>query len=54
MFEGQLDKSCLFWDLNYDNFNTEKVVKNFNAKYLDGKSLLIEQAKHALKIWKIQ
>lgn len=47
-----ISKSYL-WDLNYNQFYTKDLKKKLNDRFLDGYSLLINQAKLAIEFWGI-
>ena len=52
VFQGNIPKECVFWDLNYiyePHFYIKEIVK----EYIDGLELLKLQAKHALDFWNL-
>jgi shikimate dehydrogenase len=53
LYQGVLGKNCVFWNLNYNQPEQEKLIVTKNASYIDGMSLLTLQAIHALRFWNI-
>jgi shikimate 5-dehydrogenase len=55
-FEPMISSSLsgVFWDLNYDQNYANKIKENKKIKYIDGKSLLVLQAKYALSFWNLK
>lgn len=51
LFEHKIAVNSLFWDMNYNQKQQEELILKQNAKYLDGYSLLVEQARFALSFW---
>lgn len=51
VYTGKLQENSVFWDMNYKiQAHAEYLSKN-SIKYIDGESLLIEQAKKAVEFW---
>ncbi len=50
VFRGKLPKNSIFWDHNYD-MNSHALLVKQAIFYLDGMSLLKNQALHALSFW---
>jgi shikimate dehydrogenase len=48
-FSAELDKQTLFWDMNYAMSHADSISRQ--CVYVDGYSLLYEQAKEAVKFW---
>jgi len=46
-------KSIYLWDLNYNQGYEDYLVKKLKAQFLNGESLLLEQAKLAISYWEI-
>jgi shikimate dehydrogenase len=52
-FEGNVGDADLFWDLNYSHHFHEKHFEENKLNYLDGRNLLLEQARLAITFWKL-
>ena len=50
-FRHKLESGSYFWNMNYSQPDIENHIASTKSKYLDGYSLLIEQAKFALSFW---
>lgn len=51
VIKGSMSKDWIFWDYNYLHEHHAKSIPREVDTYLDGESLLITQAKHAVKFW---
>jgi shikimate 5-dehydrogenase len=54
VFKGNCPSDSWFWDLNYDLAHHKDSLPNRCERYLDGSSLLMAQARHALLFWGIK
>jgi len=54
VFNGEIEKDFIFWDLNYSFKPHKDIFKSMECEYLDGLELLNLQAKYALDIWEIR
>ena len=43
----------IYWNLNYDQNDQEQEILKNKISYIDGRSLLLSQAKYAIKFWNI-
>lgn len=50
-FNWKINDKALLWDMNYNQEIQKEVCHDNKVNYLDGYSLLIEQAKFALSFW---
>ncbi len=53
VISGSLSKEWVFWDFNYLHTQHSESIPRNVMKYIDGESLLITQAKHAVKFWEL-
>ena len=50
-FKGKISESTIFWDMNYSHKHHQSYFEKNEGQYLDGSSLLFEQAKYATEFW---
>ena len=50
-FNHDIADNALFWDMNYAQDKQKDYFFEKKSKYLDGYSLLLEQARFALSFW---
>lgn len=51
VIKGSLSSNWVFWDYNYLHTLHANSIRGKVKEYIDGESLLITQAKHAVKFW---
>ena len=51
VIRGSLSRNWIFWDFNYLHTTHSNSIPAKVKEYIDGESLLITQAKHAVKFW---